>query len=80
MAEVDRLFLYEDKEQLRCCSGTVFVWVKTGKIRVVLWTLILCEDREELRAVVDWLHFNEENQQLQAVVMDCLLLYQDREE
>ena len=71
--EVNRLFLYEGKEQLRCCSGTVFILVKTGKIRVVLWTLNLREDREELRAVVDCLHLNEENQQLRAFV-DCLHL------
>lgn len=80
LAEVDRLFLCEDREQLRCCSGTVVILVKTGKIRVVLWNLLLCEDREELRAVVDSLHLNEEKQQLQAVVMDCLRLNEDREE
>jgi hypothetical protein len=79
LAEVDRLFLYEQREQLRCCSGTVFILAKTGKIRVVLWTLHLCEDREELPAVVDCL-LNEEKQQLQAVVIDCLRLDEEREE
>jgi hypothetical protein len=71
LAEVDCLCLYEDREELHCCSRTVFILVKTGKVRVVLCTLRLCEDRKELRAVVDCLHLNEERKQLQAVVMDC---------
>jgi hypothetical protein len=44
-----------------------------GKDRKDLCTLHLCEDRKELRAVVDCLHLNEEKHQLQAVDVDCLL-------